>query len=185
MIREGLRGFHTEAVVGLLRRGYLWFIFREVTFFFRIFWFLFDRALSPSIELGAVWVPLGINPIRPFGLPLLNRAILLRSAVSLRWSHHSLLIGGESKSGLIMTLFLGIYFLAFQGREYLESSFTIRDSSYGRVFYFSTGFHGLHVALGALILSTSLARFGLNHYRSTHHEGYQFAILYWHFVDVV
>lgn len=29
-------------------------------------------ALSPTVELGAQWPPMGIEPVNPFELPLLN-----------------------------------------------------------------------------------------------------------------
>lgn len=37
-----------------------------------IFWAFFHSALTPTVELGAQWPPLGIEPVNPFELPLLN-----------------------------------------------------------------------------------------------------------------
>ena len=37
-----------------------------------IFWAFFHSALTPTIELGAQWPPMGIEPVNPFELPLLN-----------------------------------------------------------------------------------------------------------------
>jgi cytochrome c oxidase subunit 3 len=51
-----------------------------------------------------------------------------------------------------MTVLLGVYFLSVQFMEYKTSFFTINSGSYGRIFFFGTGFHGLHVILGTLIL---------------------------------
>lgn len=178
VVEEALAGFHTPQVVGLLRRGFLWFLFRELTFFLRFFWFLLDRALSPSIELGAVWVPVGITPINPFGLPLLNTVILLRRAVALTHAHHKLMRGGDPRPGVKVTIVYGLYFLALQLREYYESPFTLRDSSYGRIFYLATGFHGLHVFLGTVALMVTYFRLERRHFTSWHHEGFQAAALY-------
>ncbi|CAN0016043.1 unnamed protein product [Hapterophycus canaliculatus] len=39
--------------------------------------------------------------------------------------------------------------------EYITSSFTIADGVFGSVFYMGTGFHGLHVLVGIIMLSIS------------------------------
>ena len=53
-------------------------------------------------------------------------------------------------------MLLGIYFIAVQAHEYIESSFTVADSAYGSAFYIATGFHGLHVIIGTTFLITCL-----------------------------
>ena len=42
------------------------FIISEVFFFLAIFWAFFHSAISPSVELGAQWPPLGIQAVNPF-----------------------------------------------------------------------------------------------------------------------
>jgi len=66
------------------------------------------------------WPPAGIVPIHPWGVPLLNTAILLSSGASLTWSHHSLRKGNaeETWQSLIITVLLGIWFTALQAYEY-------------------------------------------------------------------
>jgi cytochrome c oxidase subunit 3 len=37
--------------------------------FVSFFWAYFHSSLSPTIELGLIWPPLGINQVNPWGLP--------------------------------------------------------------------------------------------------------------------
>jgi len=153
--REGTyQGLHTYAVTIGLRWGIILFILSEVLFFVRFFWAFFHRSLSPAIELGASWPPLGIISFNPFQIPLLNTAILLASGVTVTWAHHSLIENNHSQTtqGLFFTVLLGIYFTILQAYEYIEAPFTIADSVYGSTFYMATGFHGIHVLIGTTFL---------------------------------
>jgi heme/copper-type cytochrome/quinol oxidase subunit 3 len=84
-----------------------------------------------------------------------------------------------------LTIFLAVEFTLLQGLEYFEALFYINDNVYGSSFYLTTGFHGLHVIIGTIFLVVSFVRLLLNHYTPKHHLGLEFAIWYWHFVDVV
>lgn len=80
IISEGTYlGNHTLAVQRGLNIGVALFIVSEALFFLAIFWTFFHSALSPTVELGAQWPPMGIEAIDPFELPLLNTVILLSS----------------------------------------------------------------------------------------------------------
>ena len=180
-------GNHTNAVQRGLNIGFGLFIVSEALFFLAIFWAYFHSSISPNIELGANWPPMGIKGINPFELPLLNTVILLSSGVTVTYSHHSLIQGNRKGGlyGIIVTVLLALIFTLFQAVEYKVSSFTISDAIYGSCFFFGTGFHGLHVIIGTLFLSVGLLRFYTYQITDHHHLGLESGILYWHFVDVV
>jgi heme/copper-type cytochrome/quinol oxidase subunit 3 len=62
--------------------------------------------------------------------------------------------------------------------EYRDASVTLRSGIYGRIFFFSTGFHGLHVIFGSIFLLFNFYRIAVGHYRMFRHLGFEFAILY-------
>lgn len=70
VISEGTYlGNHTLAVQKGLNKGVALFIVSEALFFLAIFWAFFHSALSPTIELGALWPPMDIETINPFEQP--------------------------------------------------------------------------------------------------------------------
>lgn len=186
--REGsYLGLHSQIVELGLRWGMALFITSEVFFFLSFFWAFFHASLSPNVELGRRWPPIGILPFNPFGVPLLNRIVLLRSGVSVTWCHHALIHYNHEQAvqGLATTIFLGLYFTFLQAIEYWEASFNLRDRVYGSSFFVATGFHGLHVIVGTTFLAVCLWRIRKGVFRNGHHFGLEAAAWYWHFVDVV
>ena len=171
------------------------FIVSEVMFFFGFFWAYFHFSLSPAIEIGCLWPPYSIQIFDYLHIPLYNTFILLVSGVCVTWCHHNLILTkNESVDkylvedtiiALILTILLAIHFTGYQILEYNEASFNISDSVYGSIFFMATGFHGFHVLVGTLFLFVCLIRLLKGHFSIKHHLGLEFAIWYWHFVDVV
>jgi len=182
-----LLGFHTKRVQFGLRLGMGLFIVSEIFFFLGFFWAYLHCSLSPNIELGSCWPPLGLQSLSAFHVPLLNTIVLLTSGATVTWSHSALKIGatGSCFTSLGITVALGFFFTLLQGFEYHLCSFCISDSAYGSCFYLATGFHGLHVIIGTLFLTLCLLRLTQFHFTPSRHLGFEFACWYWHFVDVV
>lgn len=188
VVREStFEGNHTKSVEYGLRMGMVLFIVSEVMFFFAFFWAFFHSSLSPSIEIGGVWPPLGIETFSPWEVPLLNTLILLTSGATVTVCHNTLITGERTLAinSLIATVILAALFTGFQVYEYLHATFTIADSVYGSTFFMATGFHGFHVFVGTCFLSVCLFRLYANHFTREHHFGFEAAAWYWHFVDVV
>lgn len=188
VVREAtFEGHHTSFVQLGLRYGMILFIVSEVMFFAAIFWAFFHSSLAPTVEIGAVWPPRGIEVLNPWEIPFLNTVILLSSGASVTWAHHAILAGYRKQAiySLIVTIVLATVFTCFQVVEYLEAPFTISDSVYGSTFFFGTGFHGFHVLLGTIFLAVCLGRLVNFHFTKSHHFGFEAAAYYWHFVDVV
>ena len=127
----------------------------------------------------------------PWGLPLLNTIILVASSITLTLSHKALKYDKRQPTivWLAITVLLGVIFLFFQGYEYVEAyrdyNLTLDSGIYGSLFFLMTGFHGIHVLLGAIILTVVLLRLLKGHFTGEKHFGYEAGAWYWHFVDVV
>lgn len=188
VVRESTyQGFHTKRTLHGLKMGFILFIVSEILLFFSFFWAFFHSSLSPAIEIGVQWPPLGIHALNPFSVPLLNTAILLSSGATVTWAHHSLVSGNKDQAvkGLSLTVFLGVIFTMLQVFEYVEAPFSMADSVYGSTFFIATGFHGFHVLVGTIFLFICLTRLNSFHFTTSHHFGFEAASWYWHFVDVV
>ena len=215
VISESLRKLYSNQVDVSFRMGMMWFIFSEVMFFAAFFGALFyARNLSVPWLGGegkgiatnnvlwngydAAWPTNGpgtigghFQTIPAWGVPLLNTLILLTSGVTITIAHH-MLRAGNRKQLLIWlgaTILLGATFLWFQAHEYIEAytklNLTLGSGVYGSTFFMLTGFHGMHVTLGAIMLSVIWLRCASGHFTKDHHFAFEAVAWYWHFVDVV
>jgi len=180
-------GYHTRVVRKGLKTGFIFFIASEIMLFFGFFWAFFHSALCPSIEIGAVWPPVGLQVIPVFDFPLFNTFVLIISGFSVTWAHRGISMGSykDTIDGFILTIFLGFFFIFLQGLEYYESTFNLQDGIYPSVFFLLTGLHGCHVIIGAFFLLFCFWSLIANHFLTNHYLRFVFAIWYWHFVDIV
>jgi cytochrome c oxidase subunit 3 len=129
--------------------------------------------------------------IGPWGVPAINTLILLSSGVTITIAHWALKHNQRGKLNLFMalTILLGASFLFLQAHEYAhaykELGLTLNSGIYGSTFFMLTGFHGLHVTLGTIMLIVILVRCMKGHFKPQHHFGFEGVAWYWHFVDVV
>jgi cytochrome c oxidase subunit 3 len=215
VISESQGGKYNDQVDMSFRWGMGWFIFSEVMFFAAFFGALFyarmwavpwlggagnnvmtNELLWPAFE--AMWPTNGpgdvgghFETMGAWGIPAINTMILLSSGVTVTWAHWALKKGdrGQLILGLLATVALGFLFLALQAYEYIhayqELGLTLGSGIYGSTFFMLTGFHGLHVTLGATMLLIILIRSIKGHFTAEHHFAFEAVAWYWHFVDVV
>jgi cytochrome c oxidase subunit 3 len=215
VINESLSGKYNSQVDVSFRMGMAWFIFSEVMFFAAFFGALFyarmyavpwlggasnnvmtNELLWPTFE--AVWPTNGpgdvggeYHPMGAWGIPAINTLILLSSGVTVTWAHWGLKKDDRTQLilGLMATVALGFLFLGLQAYEYhhayTEMDLKLTSGIYGTTFFMLTGFHGLHVTLGATMLFVILIRSIKGHFTDDHHFAFEAVAWYWHFVDVV
>jgi cytochrome c oxidase subunit 3 len=140
--------------------------------------YLTFRAVNP--------LPSGHNYELELLLPTINTLLLLissftfhRAGAALRRGNHPL-----CQRWLLLTAVLGFSFLAGQMKEYFALPFGLTDNLFASTFYAITGFHGLHVTLGGLMIlivwwqSREGGRISVDNQFPL-----EAAELYWHFVD--
>ena len=129
--------------------------------------------------------------IPAFGIPFINTIILVSSGGTVTLAHWALKKNERGKLcwWLFATVALGVLFLGLQGYEfwhaYADLNLTLGSGVYGSTFFMLTGFHGLHVTIGAIMLLVMLFRSMKGHFTPKHHFAFEAASWYWHFVDVV
>ncbi len=215
VITENLAGSYHKREDRSFRQGMYWFIASEVFFFASFFgalyyirniavpWLGGAGYLGTSQEFlysqfVAQWPTAGpdalggeFTPMGAWGIPAMNTLILLSSGVTITWAHWGLKDNKQKQLiwGLVATVALGLLFVGLQAFEYHEAyqelNLTLASGVYGSTFYILTGFHGMHVTLGAIMLIAILGRAVKGHFNPHNHFAFEAVAWYWHFVDVV
>jgi cytochrome c oxidase subunit III len=145
------------------------------------YWFL-------RFQLGPDW-PAGDIPEPELGLILVMTPILLASSAPVHWAERGIKRGrrGRLVLGLLLTIAMGGTFLGLQAVEYSTTlqEFTPQTNVYGSLFFAITGFHGLHVLVGLLLLSWLVFYAVRGRFTAERHLPVEVITMYWHFVDVV
>ena len=105
------------------------------------------------------WPPEGIEPLELL-LPTINTAILLSSALPMHGAHLAIRRGDRQgmKIGLILASILGLIFIGGQAWEYTHAPFSLKSGTLGSTFFTLTGFHGLHVMVGIILMMVCYVR---------------------------
>jgi cytochrome c oxidase subunit 3 len=120
-------------------------------------------------------------------LPILNTILLLVSSATFHRAGKALHLGNNPlcRRWLLISAGLGIAFLVSQMVEYFTLPFGLTDNLYASTFFAATGFHGLHVTLGALMILIVWWQARPDGGRVSQSNAFplEAAELYWHFVD--
>lgn len=168
---QWMAGLGAKAATGMLYEG---------------FEYTWPLLVNPNPDL----VP-GPQYAMPWTIPLVNTILLVTSSVTLTFSHHALRAGHRKAlaNWLLATIALAVVFLGFQMYEYYEAyahlGLTLNSGIYGSTFFILTGFHGIHVFMGTIILIALYFRVLKGHFNGPDHFGFEAGAWYWHFVDVI
>jgi len=220
VVRESRAGLYDKQMDRTFRWGMFWFIFCELNLFFILYFTLiYVRAytlpwlagtgaggsllthylLWPNFQ--AQW-PLTVNPAPSFGglhvsplawgLPALNTAILLISAVVTTLAAWALKKGrmAGANSGLLVSIILGIAFLALQfhycALVIKDYGLTAGSGIYGSLFFIILGFHSVHVVIGLILMAVILLRSFKQHFTlASKHFAFEAAVWFWCFITVM
>jgi heme/copper-type cytochrome/quinol oxidase subunit 3 len=135
-----------------------------------------------------------VNPLGPeiFDLPFTSASsfILLMSSLTVVLALNSVKRGDDrnTRVWLAATIALGSTFIAGQVYEFTafnNEGLGYRTNLFSSAFYTLTGFHGAHVSVGIVMLTTMLLLSFRGRLKRDRAETLEIVALYWHFVDIV
>ena len=157
----------------------------ELMFFAGLFAMYFThRSVNP--EVWAETTPLLNIPYSVFFTTILVASSATCQAGVFAAERHD---AKKMRFWFIITFIMGAVFMGGQVAEYatlVSEGVTLSSSSFGSVFYLTTGFHGLHVTGGLVaflfVIASSYTGRVFTHAKATRAIVVSY---YWHFVDVV
>jgi cytochrome c oxidase subunit 3 len=138
---------------------------------------------------SAAWPPDPDSPRLPVVLTGINTVFLISSSFTYHAAEVAVKKGKSGLSWLFVSILLGTLFLCIQAYEWThlheKGLWFNKGGAYGASFFVLTGFHGLHVAVGVLLLLVAFFRQLGGAFTAQNHTYLILAGMYWHFVDVV
>ncbi len=143
-----------------------------------------EELINEFIETNSV------EPMWDIPFTSASSFILLMSSLTMVLAHKAVSEGEyrNSRVWLAATALLGSVFIAGQVYEFtafFNEGLTYNGTLFGSAFYTLTGFHGVHVTGGIIMLLSLLVVSFRGKLRKDRAETVELVGLYWHFVDVV
>jgi len=134
----------------------------------------------------------GPHPDQIYDIPFtsVSSFVLLMSSLTMVLAVSSAKRKDDARTNLwlIVTAILGATFVGGQVYEYttfVREGLKLDTSLFGSSFYVLTGFHGLHVSVGVIMLLATAGIIKKNRITGDKPEVVELVGLYWHFVDIV
>ena len=184
--------FDTSRVHSLTRPnmvsvGTIIWLSSELMFFAGLFALYFTARARAGAESG--WPPEPTELNLPYAL--FFTIVLVASSVTCQFGVFAAEQGNVYglRRWFTLTFVMGLAFVLGQFNEYrvlvTEHATTIASSTYGSVFYLTTGFHALHVIGGLVAFVFLLIRSTMGRFTPAQATAAIVVSYYWHFVDVV
>ena len=142
--------------------------------------YFFLRATLPTWPLGSITFSRLLVPAANTGLLLVSALTMYLGLRALRQDRAASL-----KGWLILTLVIGLVFVAGQVLEFNRSGMKITDQAFGGVFFTLMGFHAVHVIAGVIMLVLLLWRTILGDFNARRHTAIQIGAWFWYFIVAV
>ncbi len=134
----------------------------------------------------------GPQPHEIYDIPYtsVSSFVLLASSLTMVLALAAIQRGDERRTRiwLLATASLGMTFISGQVYEFttfVHEGLKLSTNLFGTSFFVLTGFHGVHVTVGIIMLLSLFGASLLGRLRTEHSETVELVGLYWHFVDVV
>jgi cytochrome c oxidase subunit 3 len=150
---------------------------------------LFAMYFTSRARATGAWPPAPTELAVPYALVF--TLILVASSVTCQYGVFAAEIGNVYglRRWFTITFVMGLAFVLGQANEYrnliVNHDTTIASSTYGSVFYLTTGFHALHVIGGLVAFVFVLIRSTMGRFTPAQATSAIVVSYYWHFVDVV
>ena len=134
----------------------------------------------------------GLGPEDVFDIPFtsVSSFVLLMSSLTMALAVAAIVRGDvrRNRTWLATTAMLGAVFIGGQVYEFTtfyREGLGYTTNIFGSAFYTLTGFHGVHVSVGILMLMSLLVMSLRGNLGPERAEAVEIVGLYWHFVDIV
>jgi len=175
---------NSENRLAVARIGMMIFLLTEAMMFITLI------AAYVVLRFGSLSWPSPGTPHLPVVITSINTVILLASSFFLHQACQKIKNSDQKglTAGLAWTVILGSVFLIIQGYEWLHligKGLTLKNGAFASCFFTITGFHGLHVLIGVLVLAVLLILSRKGKFSRDSRSPVVVGGMYWHFVDIV
>ncbi|MGH2740302.1 MAG: cytochrome c oxidase subunit 3 [Actinomycetota bacterium] len=153
---------------------------------------LFFGALISTYLLYRNRSLVGPHPSDVYDIPFtsVSSFVLLMSSLTMVLALAAIQRGDHrgTRAWLLATALLGMTFLAgqvFEFTVFVKEGLTLSRNVFGSSFFVLTGFHGMHVTVGVLLLLVLAGQSALGRLPQEKALRVELTGLYWHFVDIV